>query len=240
MISLTEITNICKETFMHLNISKTLMLILATFVMTIMGCGGGGDSSTPTPTPAGTVFNMGAYASLTTGNSYTITYTGTDTTGATYTGTQQSNIVGPTTFQGNNVIQRNVALNLTKTGVGVVLATSEQIYYNSDRTLYKMVFSNGITATPTSTFPLPLSVQIGNFAGQSLSYSNGNSITQTWQVNDAGNSTANIVINSITNLSTSEVDTLTITTAGTLTSMTQIIYNFPTAGVTTTLHGVMN
>lgn len=217
-------------------------LIMMLLVLMAAGCGGGGGGSdTPfIPSPAGTVFNLGKYASLSTGSSYTITFTGSDTTGATYTGSQQSNIVGATIFEGQSVTQRDVALTLNKSGVGVLLATTAHAYYKADKTLYKTVYSNGVVATPTSTFPVPSSVQIGNFAGQSLSYSNGSSLSSTWQVTDAGSSTANIVVSTTTNQGLSEVDTLTVAASGTMLSIRQILYNFPSAGVTTTLNGTMN
>lgn len=225
---------------MTTKLKKTLVMLLFTTAM--FGCGGGGGGSTPapTPTPAGTVFDLGKFTSLATGTSYSITYTGTDTAGGSYTGSQQSTVAGTTTFEGRSVIQRNMVMNITKTGVGVVLSTTAQSYYNADRTLYKTVYSNGVFATPTTTFALPTTAQIGNFAGQALSYSNGNSLTQAWQVTDAGNSVANIIVTSTTNLGLSEVDTIAVTTTGTFLSLKNVIYNFPSAGVTTTLNGVVN
>lgn len=214
------------------------MILLVTAVL--FGCGGG-DGSTPVPAPTQTetTFDLGKYVSLTPGSSYTLTFTGTDTAGATYTGSEQCNVVGSTTFEGKNVIQRSHVFNLIKSGGGGISGSLIE-YFNPDRTLYKEVYSNGIVNTSTNIFALPVTVQPGSFEGQSISSSDGTSTSQTWQVNDAGNGTAAIVITSTTNQSLDEVDTLTVTTAGALISIKQVVYDFPSVGVTTTLTGVMN
>jgi hypothetical protein len=217
-----------------------LTTLLLTTLLTLSGCGGGGDSSNVNNTPAGTTFSTGKYASLAAGDGYTVTVTGSDTAGGSYTGSSQVTVVGATTFEGHSVIQKNSATTLTKTGVGVLLNSTSQAYYNPDRTLYKIVFSNGVVATASNTFPLPTTIQIGSFGGQSLSYSNGNTLSQTWQIIDAGNSTATAQITATNNYGISEVDSITVDTAGTILGMTQVIYNFPTSGVTTTLHGTVH
>jgi hypothetical protein len=213
-------------------------VVFALIVLALAGCGGGdssGTTGTTTTTPTG--FSVAQYTSLNTGDTLTIPLTGTDTTGATYTGSIQTNIVGPVTYNGKNVIERDTLINLTETGVGVVLSSTSKSYYNSDRTLYEIVYSNAVTATPTSTFPLPTTVQIGTFGGQSLSYSNGNTLSSVWQVADAGSGNATVTVTSTTNLSDREVDTINVTAAGNISSIKEVIYNFPTAGVTTTLTG---
>ena len=215
------------------------MVLAAIFLLAIMACSGGGGSTT-TPPPESTVFNLGKFTDLTTGTSYTLDFTGSDTTGASYTGTQQITVVGPTTFEGKSVIQKDGILVLTKVGVGVIINSIIQTYYYHDRTLYKIVYSSGVTATPSNTFPLPTTVEIGNIdEGQSLAYSNGNSTTETWQVTDAGYNIAYIVFTSTSNLEVSEIDTITINTEGTISGITEVIYNFPSTGVTTTLHGTV-
>lgn len=213
---------------------KALMVLL--FTAALFGCGGG-SGSPPAPTPT---FNLGKYTSLTTGTSYTITFTGTDTTGASYTGQEQSNVVGSTTFEGKNVIQRSKILGLTKIGFGSIAAGTVNEYYYADGTLYKEVYENGVVNSPTNIFVLPVTVQPSNFTGQSISSSDGSSSTDTWKVIDAGNGTANIVITSTTSQSLSEADTLTVSTTGTLLSLKQVLYDFPSNGVTTTLSGIMN
>jgi len=227
---------------MRRNLINSMMGLLVAGVFGLAGCGGGGDSSTSNtiPTPAGKTFSTGKYASLTSGDSYTVTITGTDTSGGTYSGSSQTSVVGTTTFDGRSVTQRNGVITLTKTGVGVLLNSTTQSYYNADRTLYKIVFSNGVVATATNAFPLPTTIQIGSFGGQSLSYSNGNTLSQTWQIIDTGNNTATAKITSTGNYGISEVDSITVDTAGTILGMTQVIYNFPSPGVTTTLHGTVN
>jgi hypothetical protein len=213
-------------------------VVFALIVLALAGCGGGGGGGTTgTTTPTQTNFSVAQYTSLNTGDTFTIPLTGTDTAGASYTGSIAANVVGPVTFNGKSVIERDVLINLTKTGVGVVLSTTEKGYYNSDRTLDEIVFSNGVTATPTSTFPMPTTVQVGSFGGQSLSYSNGNSLTSTWQVAAAGGGNVTVTVTSSTNLSVSEVDTINANSSGNIVSIQEVIYNFPTAGVTTTLTG---
>ena len=217
---------------------KHKVALIGLVMLGVAGCGGGGGGSTaPTPAQNTTVYPVTKYTSLTTGTTLGFNLSGTDSAGGAYTGAIQVNVVGPTTIDSKSVTERDSIITLTKTGVGVILSSTAKSYYNSDRTLYKTVYSNGVTATPTTTFPLPTTLSVGNFAGQSLSYSNGNSLTSTWQVVDGGNGNAAVIVNSITNLAPSEVDTLTITASGDTPSITEIVYNFPSSGVTTTLHG---
>lgn len=216
---------------------KEKVALIGLVMFGLAGCGGGGGGTTPTPEQNTTVYPASKYTSLVTGTTLGFNLTGTDSAGGAYTGTIQTNVVGPTTINSVNVTERDSIITLTKTGVGVVLSTTEKAYYKSDRTLDEVVFTNGVTATPTSTFSLPTTLSVGNFAGQSLSYSNGNSLTSTWQVVDAGNGNASVVVSSMANSALSEVDTLTITASGDTPTITEVIYNFPTSGVTTTLHG---
>ncbi|MHB8090494.1 MAG: putative Ig domain-containing protein [Syntrophales bacterium] len=186
------------------------------------------------------VFNVSKITTLTTGDTLSSTFTGSDTAGGTYTGSTQSIIDGPTVFEGRNVIKKSSLTTLIKTGVGVILSSTQTTYYNTDRTLYKIVYSNGVTATPTSTFPIPTTIQIGNFAGQSLNYSNGNSETSTWQVVDTGNGNAKILVTTTTNFGLSDVYTIYIPASGNISTTTEVLYNFPSNGVTTTLTGIIN
>jgi|GEM_PF-2815993 len=187
-----------------------------------------------------TVYDVSKYTSLTTGASLSFTFTGTDTASGTYTGSLETTVVGPTTFNGSNVIEKDTLVIVTKTGVGVVLSTTEKAYYNADRTLSEIVFPNGVTATPVNAFVLPTTVQIGNFGGQSLDYSNGNNLTSTWQVVNGSNDNAIVTVATTTNLALSEVDTLTFTPTGDVPTITEVIYNFPSVGITTTLNGTEN
>lgn len=205
----------------------------ALIILVLAGCGSG---TTDTNNTTLTNFSVAQYTSLNTGDTVTIPLTGTDTAGGSYTGSFQTNVVGPVTYNGKNVIERDSLISLT-TNVAVVLINSMKSYYNSDRTLYETVLFSGVTATPTSTFPLPTTVQVGTFGGQSLSYSNGDFLTSTWQVTDEGGGNATVTVSSTTNLSLSEVDTINVTAAGNISSIKEVFYNFPTAGVTTTLTG---
>lgn len=212
-------------------------IIVSVVSALLFGCGGGGGSTTTTPTPATATFSTAKFASLTTGDTLGFNLSGTDTAGGVYSGTTQNIVDGPATVDGRSVTQKRVLLTLTKAGANV-MSVIETYYYNADRSIYKVTFSNGVTATPTNTFAYPLSVKIGDFgAGIALSYSNGNSLTSTWQVLDGGNGNVKLQVSTNINSNVSDASTVYINSIGVVTSTTEVIYNFPTTGVNTTLNG---
>jgi hypothetical protein len=144
---------------------------------------------------------------------------------------------GPTVFEGNNVIQKRAMVTLNKTGVGNILNSIATYYYHqSDHSLYKIVFNNGVTAVPTVYKDLPPTAKIGDFGEfWTLNYSNGNTLRETWQVQDGGNGLAKLIIIANTNFTLSEQSTIFIDSPGNVIRMESIFWDFPSNGVTTTL-----
>lgn len=223
---------------MRRNIFNAMIGLFVVLVFSLAGCGGGGGgSTTPIPTPAATVFNMNKYTSLSTGPVFSFNLSGTDTAGASYTGSMSMTVDGPVVFETINTIKKRTLLTLNKTGVGSVLNSVATSYFRqSDSSLYKTVYNSGVTAVPTAYNALPATITIGDFgAGSTLSYSNGATISGTWQVQDGGSGLAKLIIISNTNSALSEQDSIFINTAGDVISAELKIYNFPSSGITTTL-----
>jgi hypothetical protein len=222
---------------MSRNLINVIVGSFIAVVFGIAGCGGGGESTaTPTQTPA-TVFNTSKYTTLATGPVISFNLTGTDTAGGSYTGSLSETVDGPVAFETINTIKKRTLLTLNKTGVGNVLdAVATSYFRQSDSSLYKIVYNNGVTAVPTVYNAIPATVKIGDSgAGSTLSYSNGAIITGTWQVQDGGNGLAKVIKIANSNTGLSEQDSVFIDAAGEIISAELKIYNFPTSGVTTTL-----
>jgi len=210
---------------------RVSVLIFAVVLLISSGCG---SSSNTTNT---TAYSLSQIASLTTGHSLSINVSGTDTQGNSYTGTFQQIVEGPTTLNGNSVTEQRTLLTLTEVNVGQV-SVVELFYWNTNGTLNEILFTSGITGTCTNNFAYPSTVQIGeSFAGASLSLSNGTTYTSNWTVSDGGNGNAELTLTGNTNTGLAEQDVWVITPAGTVVSYMQTTYNFPAAGVTTTLTG---
>jgi hypothetical protein len=98
--------------------------------------------------------------------------------------------------------------------------------------LYKTVHNT----VPTAYNALPATIKIGDFGvGSTLSYSNGATISGTWQVQDGGSGLAKLIIISNTYSALSEQDSIFINAAGDVISAELKIHNFPSSGITTTL-----
>lgn len=204
------------------------------------GCGGGGGGGSDSP-PNTTVYDISQYTSLNTGDTLSIALTGTDTSGGSYSGSIQTVVNGQTSFEGHNVIKRTTSTIMNKINQGNIASVVSEQYYNYDKTLYKIVFSNGVTAAPTNVYPLPTSIKVGDeFDGQDLAYSNGNTLMSNWEVVDAGNGNAKVITTTLSNTGLTDTLSLIISPSGDILSTREVMNNFPSNGVTTTLTGTVN
>ncbi len=215
-----------------------LLSVISMFVL-LSSCGGGTSENAAVPSaPANTtVYSTGGRDALTTGETHTAELSGSDTAGGTSTGTQQSVVDGPTTVDGKDVIQETVTKTLTRSG-GATATSSETIYYNTDGTIYKIVYPDGRSATPSNNFELPATVKVGDSGtGRGLNYSDGNVSTSTWLVTDAGGGNASLTYTFYLNSVLREQHITTLTPTGYAPTIMYILYNFPYQGVITTLQG---
>ena len=224
-------------------IATTLMAISAmAFLYGCGGGGGGGGGGSDSP-PNTTVYDITKYTSLNTGDTLSISLTGTDTSGGRYTGFIQAVVDGPTVFEGKDVIKKTLTTIIDKTNYGTILSGTITFYYNQDRTLYKGVVSNGVTITPSNVFEMPTTIKVGDaYDGQDLSYSNGNTLMSNWEVVDAGNGNAIVIITDVSNTITATRDTLSLVISpdGNILSTREVINNFPSHGATATFTGTVN
>lgn len=214
---------------------KIWKLLISVIVMALLsGCGsGGGETGLSANT---TVYKTGGAGSLVNGTS-TYGLTGSDTVGGTYTGSQQSEVAGPVIIDGRDVFEKRITITLTKTGEWTN-TNFQTIYYNADKTVYKIEYSNGETAVPTNNFVSPETVKVGDSgAGRSVIYNNGNTMHSTWQVTDAGGGNATLTYSFYINSTLDEQSMETLTPNGVGPTFSRILYNYPTKGVTTVLYG---
>lgn len=222
---------------MSRNLINVIMGLFAVVVFGMAGCGGGGESTATQPPASAKVFNLSKYTTLAAGPVISFNLTGTDTAGASYTGSLSETVDGPVVFETINTIKKRALLTLNKTGVGNILDSVATAYFKqSDSSLYKIVYNSGVTAVPTVYNAFPATVRIGDSgAGSTLSYSNGVITTGTWQIQDGGNGLAKVIMISNSNAGLSEQDSVFINAVGDIISVELKIYNYPTSGVTTTL-----
>jgi len=204
-----------------------------------------------------TRINLAKFSSLSTSYSIFFNFTGSDTVGSKYTGTSQSFVDGPTIFENRSTIKKTNTLTLTKVGTNSVLSPYfygytaptttytvsfiSTFYYNLDKTIYKVVYSNGITAATTTAtsanqFSYPSTLTFQNLtSGIALNYSNGNNLSSTWDVTASGGSNKQFQVTWTTNSSLSQIDTYIFDPSEIITSFSSVILDFPTPGITTTL-----
>jgi hypothetical protein len=217
---------------------KIWKLLVSVIVMALLfGCGSGGGGSETGLSSNTTVYRTGGEGSLVTGHTSTYSLTGSDTAGGTYTGSQHYVVDGPTTIDGRDVIQVRVTYTTTKTGEWSD-TNIQTLYYNTDKTVYKIDYSDGGTAVPANNVEIPETVKVGDSgAGHSLIYNNGNTMHSTWQVTDAGGGNATLTYSFYINSKLKEQNIVTLTPSGEGPSFTRIYYDYPTKGVTTVLYG---
>jgi hypothetical protein len=218
-------------------------------VTSVNGNGESAVSSQVTATPFVPTFDVSKYTTLVTGATLGFSLVGTDMKGIEYSGTTRYTVIGPATLDGLNVIEKDVATSITEAGVGVVLSTTTKYYYKLDKTLYKIIYSNGETATAVDAWSLPSTEQIGFFYEQFLPLSNGNWLEMSWELNDAGNGNANLVIGSSNSYTSTggfesttwwfgtETDTLEITPTGDIPVITLVLFGVPATAGPVTLQG---
>lgn len=219
------------------NLPANSALAVAVFMLT--GCGGGGGSApSPQPTPPPTNVSTQELTTTQTGYSMTFSLSGSDTAGHSYSGSQSFSVIGPTTYENLSVIEKDSLFTLTQQGAGTFSSLAKQYIKASDHSLYKIYYpATGLTAVPTSQGFLPATINVGDFGLASvLSYSNGNTISTNWSVSDGGNGRLKYTLTGNTNGGLSEADSLFIDSTGHITGGIIIVYNFPSAGITTTLN----
>lgn len=180
-------------------ISFSLFLVLTA----CGGGGGGGGSSTtaPTPTPTNIPFQAFPTGFFTQGNTQTFQLSGSDNQGGTYTATFTDTTQAQTTYASQPAIpvQGVVAITNTKTNASFTVTGVD--YYTTDiNNLMYLGFTDSTSAvfTPVSMSIIPKTAMIGQ-QGDIGTYSGsgtaaGETDTYTWQLTNANNGLANLII----------------------------------------------
>jgi hypothetical protein len=229
---------------------RTVTLLFA--MLTLTSCIGKNNSknaSSPGTSNKSRV-NLAKFSILSTSFSTFFNFTGSDSTGSKYVGTSQSFVDGPTIFDNISTIKKTNTLTITKVGLSPTtspyfygytapvtysLSYISTYYYNLNKTIYKVIFSNGLTATPANQFSYPSTVTFQNLTtGTALTYSNGSSLSSTWNViADGGNK--KLQINWSTNALLSQIDSYILDPSEVILNFSSTLVDFPTPGTTTTL-----
>jgi len=235
--------------------SKKHHIGVACLFALLAGCGGGGgggsssstSNPTATPTPPDTIFHLLPPGALTQGWTQTYHLTGSDTAGGQFTGTISETTQAQTTFNGQPAIPLQAAFTLTNTVTNAFVTVTALGYYATDPA-NMMYFgdtnSTGDIFTAISLNVVPETAKIGDtgvigtYAGSGSAL--GETETMTWELKDAGNGNAYLIINdsdfSGANLLYSEKDTYLIDPQGNRKSITAVIY-YAGSGITITLSG---
>jgi len=228
-------------------------LVIASIMVVLLsacgsGGGGGGGSSTSTPAPTPTDTNL-AFQSFPAGyfsSGYTETYqvTGSDTAGGTYTATLSSTTLAPTTFNGQPSIPVQKLVKITNTQTGAFVSGTGTDYFSTDSGSRMLLGytddSAEVTKIGLTMNIIPQSATIDD-VGVIGSYTGGGETDQiTWQLTNANNGLANLVVNETTTISgsldSSEEDSYVIDQSGNRKSLTVKIY-YADTGIIITLSG---
>jgi len=228
-------------------------LVIASIMVVLLsacgsGGGGGGGSSTSTPAPTPTDTNL-AFQSFPAGyfsSGYTETYqvTGSDTAGGTYTATLSSTTLAPTTFNGQPAIPVQKLVKITNTQTGAFVSGTGTDYFSTDSGSRMLLGytddSAEVTKIGLTMNIIPQSATIDD-VGVIGSYTGGGETDQiTWQLTNANNGLANLVVNETTTISgsldSSEEDSYVIDQSGNRKSLTVKIY-YADTGIIITLSG---
>ena len=223
-------------------------LILFALIL-IQGCsGGGGDAPPPDdalpPTDPGTVFPLFNAGQFVAGYTDTITLTGSNTEGDTFTGSFSVQTQPESTFLSMPAIPFLTELQLSNTKTGDFVATLGTSYYTTLATdRHYLGYSNlSVTISSAVREAIPQSAKIGDFGVIGTYTDNaGNVDAQSWSLDDAGGGFANRVeLSTVTDpsgkLNSSSVTTSKIDANGNLLSYKYVIFIADT-NVTTTLIG---
>lgn len=226
-------------------------LVIASIVVLLLsacgsgGGGGGGSSSSPASVPTDTNLAFQSFPAGYFSSGYTETYqvTGSDTAGGMYTATLSSTTLAPTTFNGQPAIPVQKLVKITNTQTGAFVSGTGTDYFSTDsgsRMLLGYTDSAGVTKIGVTMNIIPQSATIDD-VGVIGSYAGGGETDQiTWQMTNANNGLANLVVNETTTISgsldSSEEDSYVIDQQGNRKSLTVKIY-YASNGVTITLSG---
>jgi hypothetical protein len=226
-----------------------LLAVLACGMAALAACRGGGSGQ---GTAQSGIVNRARFASLSTGYTTFFNFTGSDSNGSKYTGSTETDVIGPAIFSnGSSVIEKIATLTINKVGTSPALSPyfygytapaaysltyTAKYFYHQDKTLYKVFYTPSyLTARPANIFSYPANLTFQNVtSGQALNYSNGNFWTSTWGVTDNGGGTEQFQVTWFNNGALSEIDTYIINASGIIQSYSGVLQNFPTTGVTTT------
>ncbi len=224
----------------------TLVCVVVVGVLSILatggrsGGGGGGPSSVPTDTNLPfSIFSSGFFTS---GHTETYQLSGSDTAGGTHIATVSRATQAQTTFNSQPAIPVLVLITITNTTTGAFISATGTDFYSTGSTSRMLL---GFTSSTTTFLPvtinvIPQSATIGDF-GVVGSYIGGGETHQiTWQLTNANNGLANLVVNSTITiagiLDVSEEDTFVIDQQGNPSSLTVKIF-LASIGVTITVSG---
>jgi hypothetical protein len=179
-----------------------IMLLAVYLILVSLGCssggGGGGDNSTPTdPNIPFQLFPSGYFSQ---GYSENYDLTGSDTAGGTHTGSLSLSTQAATIFDGQSAIPVSQLLSFTNTQTNAFLSVSVTGYYSNNANDRKWIGEDqitfGVINSATTTYTLPETATIGDFGNVgSYTGSDGTGMVVTWQLTNANNGLANIVIN---------------------------------------------
>ena len=219
-------------------------IIIMLFSLALIACGGGGGGSTPSNVTttdnnvAYTLFDMNVVKP---GVNKTFKITGSDTTGATYTGTVSVVDRGVTVFSSKSVRQTDFIVSLTENN-GAFITTTGSVYGDtSTRAVLFSVDDAGVICTATKSAAIPNTAKPGEFGSLSfLACSDGTTESGSWRLEASTNSLAKIIysfnnLDQSNNSAGNEEDTFTIDVNGNVKS---VLLKFTTSsGVVLTLSG---
>ena len=219
--------------------------IAISMVLALAGCGGGGGSGGTTVTPTGTAVSMVAFKSVFLGISSARAYNfpslvGSDNQGRSWSGSYELVANGTTVYESRNVSESQSLLKAQMTG-GVQISTVTTRYFLADGSVYKILFSTGVSYVPTSQAVLPASAKVGDsgtfgvFTG-----SDGTVLTYKWALNAGSSGSSVLVISTIvtsgSTVTLSEIDNINLDANGKPTSVSAVTTG---SGVTVTIAGNM-
>ena len=219
-------------------------LILFALIL-IQGCGGGDNTTyvpSDVPTDPDTVFQLFETGYFTEGYTVTTNYTGSDTSGGTYTGTYSKQTLAESTFLGQPAIPILSELQITNTATGASASAVGTEYFTplaTDR--HYLGYSGDTTTVSATTSAIPQTAKIGHFGDVGTYTDNAGYIdVQTWRLDDGGNGTADAVIQSnetdqFGNPTSSSIETVKIDENGNRLSSKIVIY-YADSDITVTLN----
>ncbi len=222
----------------------TLVCVVAVGVLSILASGGGGGGSGPSSVPTDTNLPFSIFPSGFFTSGYTETYqlSGSDTAGGTHIATVSRATQAQTTFNSQLAIPVLVLITITNTTTGAFISGTKTDFYSTGSTSRMLL---GFTSSTTTFLPvtinvIPQSATIGDF-GVVGSYIGGGETHQiTWQLTNANNGLANLVVNSTITiagiLDFSEEDTFVIDQQGNPSFLTIKVF-LASIGVTITVSG---